>query len=120
MELMGSKGLSGQNDMRGWEGWAGCAGTRAPEPGGHLCLTSQGKAPRNGPRAAPHCSPNGHDDPQEGLQEHQELGRGAGCPPQGQQLVLVNGLELLPLDQGAPIAADPPAVVPGAHVQGGV
>ena len=70
------------------------------------------------------CSPNGHHDPQDHLQEGheaegQEGGRGAHSPPWGQWLVLVKGLELLPLEEEAPITADPPAVVPGAQVQGG-
>lgn len=66
---------------------------------------------------------NGQHDLQDHLQEGEEAegqegGRGAHSPLWGQRLVLVNGLELLPLEEEAPVTADPPAVVPGVQVQG--
>lgn len=72
------------------------------------------------------CSPNGHHDPHDGLQQGEEAeaegqdgGRGALSPPRGRWLLVVKGLELPPLEEEAPITADPPAVVPGARVQQG-
>lgn len=82
-----------------------------------------------GPPATPPCacSPDGHRDPHDSLQEGEEAeangqegDRGARSPPRGRWLLVVMGLELPPLEEEAPIAADPPAVVPGAEVQWGV
>lgn len=69
------------------------------------------------------CSPNGHHDPQDSLQEGQEAagqewGWDARSLPWGQWFMLVKGLELLPLEEKVPITADPPTVVPGTQAQG--
>lgn len=56
---------------------------------------------------------------QEAEVEGQEGGWGAFWLPRGHRPSLVKSLELLPLEEMAPFTTDPPAVVPGAHIQRG-
>ncbi|KAK2085621.1 hypothetical protein P7K49_036921 [Saguinus oedipus] len=82
-----------------------------PPSGGYLYA----RATRCSP--SPTCSPNGHNDPRDGLEEGQEA-EGQQVCWRSQQLILVGGLEQ-PLGQQGPITADLPSVVPGTCIQRG-